>query len=159
VARIRFHCHRHLFLNDILVRLFMIRSFIALCIAMTFGGLGHLFLSKGMQSIGALDYSEPTQLFFYFISALTNTWVISGILMELAYFLLWLVILSWADVSWAVPMNAIEYVFVAILAQFFLGEEVHLTRWIGVIFISFGVILMMKSWNPETKENPSAVPT
>ena len=80
-----------------------------------------------------------------------NPWVIAGILLELVYFLLWLAVLSWADVSWGLPMHAMEYIFVAVLAQFLLGEEVPLIRWVGVGLISVGILFMIKSWNTTTE--------
>lgn len=69
-----------------------------------------------------------------------------GILTSTGYFFLWLVVLSWADVSWALPMNAVEYVMVALLAIIFLKERLSKTRWIGIGLISAGIFFMMQSW-------------
>ena len=110
-------------------------------------------LSKGMRVVGPLESYQLGFVFYYLVSAVSNPWVFLGILMELAYFLCWLVVLSLADVSWGIPMHAIEYIFVAVLAQFLLGEHVSITRWIGILLIVIGVVFMMKSWNNKEIKN------
>lgn len=129
----------------------MLKAMLVLSLAIVLAGLGNLCLAKGMQTVGpfetgplenwALDY-----LLGYFFRAFANPWIILGIFLELAYFSLWLVVLSLAEVSWAVPMNGVEYLFVALLAVFWLGEPVSFFRWIGIVLISLGVFFMMKSW-------------
>lgn len=124
----------------------MIKALLALLLAIAAAGLGNLCLAKGMQTIGPLESWSSVYLWSYFAGAVGNPWVIFGILLELAYFLLWLVVLSVADVSWALPMNAVEYLFVALLANFWLGEPVSLSRWVGIVLISAGAVFVMKSW-------------
>lgn len=123
-----------------------LKALMALLAAVTAAGLGNLCLAKGMQTVGSLESWAIPYLWDYFVNAFSNPWVILGILLELAYFLCWLVVLSLADVSWAVPMNAVEYIFVAMLAIFWLGERVSVSRWAGICLISFGVFFLMRSW-------------
>lgn len=129
-----------------------LKATLALLLAMTAAGLGNLCLAKGMQAIGPLESWAASYFFNYFVSAFSNPWVILGIFLELAYFLLWLAVLAVADVSWAVPMNAVEYLFVALLAVFWLGERVSASRWIGIFLISLGVFFMMRSWNERMRD-------
>ena len=129
-----------------------LKATITLLLAIVAAGLGNLCLAKGMQTIGPLQNWNFIYLWSYFIHTFLNFWIILGILLELAYFLLWLVVLSMADVSWAVPMNAVEYLFVAMAAAFWLGERVLFSRWVGIVLIALGVFFMMKSWN-ERKED------
>lgn len=49
---------------------------------------------------------------------------------------------TWADLSYVLPVTAIGYVVTAILGRFLLQETVSLSRWVGVVIISFGVILV-----------------
>ncbi len=125
----------------------MIKALFALLLAVVTAGLGNLCLAKGMQTIGPLESWGSLYLWNYFSNAVLNPWIILGIFLELAYFLCWLMVLALADVSWAVPMNAVEYLFVALLAVFWLGEPVLFLRWIGIALISIGVCFMMRSWN------------
>lgn len=107
-------------------------------------------LSKGMQMVGPFEPASLMQIINYFVDSVCNPWVVLGVFLELAYFLLWLVVLSWADVSWAVPMNAVEYVFVALLANIYLGETIPFNRWVGIALISVGILFLMRSWAAAT---------
>ncbi|MBI5299843.1 MAG: hypothetical protein HY877_06080 [Deltaproteobacteria bacterium] len=129
----------------------MWKAILILSLALIAAGLGNICLRKGMLLIGPLDTLQISLLWNYFVGVLMNPWIIAGILLELVYFLLWLAVLSWADVSWGLPMHAMEYIFVAVLAQFLLGEEVPLIRWVGVGLISVGILFMIKSWNTTTE--------
>jgi uncharacterized membrane protein len=42
-------------------------------------------------------------------------------------------------------MQALNYVLVVFLSQYFLGEVVSPTRWVGTILVCIGVILITKS--------------
>lgn len=124
----------------------MIKALLALLLAITAAGLGNLCLAKGMQTVGPLEGWGLVYLWNYFSGAVLNPWIILGIFLEIAYFLLWLMVLSLADVSWALPMNAVEYLFVALLANFWLGEPVSFSRWVGIVLISAGAVFIMQSW-------------
>ena len=130
----------------------MIKSTLVLFLAVFFAALGNVALSKGMQGVGPLQNYQWVGLIHYFFDSVTNPWVVAGIFLELAYFGLWLAVLSWADVSWALPMNAVEYIFVALLAIFWLHEKVILIRWIGILLITIGVLFTMGSWKEQNNE-------
>lgn len=132
----------------------MIQSFLLLCLAMLFGGIGNVFFGKGMKKIGALDHYHPKSVAVFFGKAVVNGHIWVGIVTSTLYFFLWLVVLSWADVSWAVPMNAVEYVFVALLANVYLGESIPFNRWVGIALISVGVLFLMRSWATATVAAP-----
>jgi len=56
--------------------------------------------------------------------------------------MLWLVVLSQVDVSYAYPLLAISYVFVAIYSWIFFGENITTYRALGIILITIGAILI-----------------
>ena len=60
-------------------------------------------------------------------------------------FVLFASALSWADLSFVVPAVSMEVVVNVFFASYFLNEVVSLTRWMGVLFISVGVILVLRS--------------
>jgi drug/metabolite transporter (DMT)-like permease len=57
-------------------------------------------------------------------------------------FVIWSTILSKIDLSVAVPVASFSYILVPLASIIFLGEKVALLRWIGIIFILSGVILV-----------------
>lgn len=58
------------------------------------------------------------------------------------HFLLWLYVLSRIQVTVAVPLTAVGYLFNALLVQFELGEQVSPRVWLGTAIIMAGVVLV-----------------
>ena len=110
------------------------------------GCAGHLCLRQGMIAVGALPSAVPAELFTFFAVAATQPWIWLGIAFEIAYSLLWLAVLSWSEISWAVPMNALEYVLAAAAAYALLGEPVGPLRLAGIAMICGGVAMLSGSW-------------
>ena len=57
--------------------------------------------------------------------ALSNPWLIFGVVLQASFFFIYLLLLSRADVSLVLPLTAIDYIVVAVLAQYMLGEIGH----------------------------------
>ena len=57
----------------------------------------------------------------------------------------WLYALSRVDLSYAYPFLASSYVLVVTAAWWVLGESVPLERWVGLLVIVGGVVLVGKS--------------
>lgn len=123
------------------------KTFWVLSLTLLVGSLGHIFLAKGMKMMGPMEGHSTLYLLHYFSAAVANPWVSLGILLELAYFLLWLAVLSLVDVSFAAPMNALQYIIVALLAFLWLGETIQPARWIGILFLTLGAGFMVKSFS------------
>jgi drug/metabolite transporter (DMT)-like permease len=111
------------------------RRYLVLAAMMIFSACGDVSLSRGMKSLGALSLAHGTQL----IPALFNPWVMLGICLLLVFFAAYASSLSWADLTYVVPTNAMGYVLIALLSQFFLHENVTASRWLGILMISCGV--------------------
>lgn len=112
-----------------------IRKYLVLLGVVLFGSFGDVFLSRGMKSVGQISLSNFHELF----SAVLNPWVFGGICLLICFFAAYLTALSWADLTYVLPATAIGYVIMALLARFFLHENVPATRWMGVALITAGV--------------------
>ncbi|MBI3300444.1 MAG: EamA family transporter [Elusimicrobia bacterium] len=124
----------------------MIRATVFIWIAVLASSLSNVLTSRGMQAMGPLEDCRPGPLLRYGLGAVSNKWVLLGLMAGMANFMLWLIVLSWADVSWALPMNAVEYAVTAGLAAWWLKERVAVRRWLGIGLISGGVACVMGSW-------------
>ena len=100
--------------------------------------LGNSFLSRGMQSVGELLSFSPLP----YIRALFNPWVAVGVSLLIVWLLSHMALLSWADLSYVLPMTSIAYVLVALVGRFLLHEQVSPARWVGVTLIMAGVTLV-----------------
>jgi drug/metabolite transporter (DMT)-like permease len=123
----------------------MLKTLVVMLIAITSGAIGDIFLTQGMKSAGDLSLMGFRQIVDTTISALTNWRLILGTAMQAVYFGLWLAVLSWEDLSVALPLQALSYIIVAFLAQWYLGENVTPMRWTGICLIFVGVVLITRS--------------
>jgi drug/metabolite transporter (DMT)-like permease len=114
-------------------------------LAITAGAVGDIFLTLGMKSVGDLSTKGFREMIEVALRAMTSPKLIIGTMLQAVYFGLWLAVLSWEDLSVALPMQALNYVIVAFLSQWYLGESVTLMRWSGIVIICIGVGLVTRS--------------
>ncbi|WP_373155649.1 EamA family transporter [Clostridium sp. AUH-JLR23] len=58
--------------------------------------------------------------------------------------MLWLYILSKVDISFAYPIQALAFPVVMIVSAFIFHEQIPMLRWVGVIIIFIGVLLVVQ---------------
>jgi drug/metabolite transporter (DMT)-like permease len=105
---------------------------------------GQLSLKYGMSQMGNFAISLST-LPPVFLKAATNPNVLLGVVCYGLGFLVWLIVLAKAEVSYAYPLISLGYVFTAILARVLLGEAVSFTRMAGILVTCLGVFLIARS--------------
>ena len=123
----------------------MLRVIVAITVAAASAAVGQILVRRGMQQTGALENYALLDIMIYFWRALCNPNVIIGTALNAIFYFLFLAVLSWTEVTVALPMTAIEYGFAALLAVMILKEQVPTSRWIGIAFIVLGVILISRS--------------
>lgn len=97
--------------------------------------IGDSLLSRGMQDVGAISLHRLPEV----ILAITNPFVALGILCLLGFFAAYMTALSWADLTYVLPATSLGYVLLALIAKFYLHEQVTPLRWLGILLISSGV--------------------
>ena len=112
--------------------------------------IGDTLLSHGMAQVGPVSLHHLSTL----LSALTNPWVIVGILCLIGFFASYLSALSWADLTFVLPSTAFGYVVIALLSHFWLGEHISIYRWTGILLIVCGVGFVANG--PALTEHPPA---
>jgi drug/metabolite transporter (DMT)-like permease len=120
--------------------------------------LGNTLLSHGMRQVGRVVIVSPLQHEIIvslpaYLRAFVNPWVLSGVAVLALWMISDLALLSRADLSYVLPVTSISYVLIAILGRFALNEHISWTRWIGIIVISVGVILVGET-SPRTTPEP-----
>ena len=106
--------------------------------------VGQLSLKYGMSKMG--NFSVSLQgLAPVFARAALNPFILLGVLCYGTGFMVWLVVLAKADVSYAYPMISLGYVFTALLAWMLLGEQVTVTRIVGICITCLGVFIIARS--------------
>ena len=99
--------------------------------------LGEALLAKGMKQTNSVTGDLWAQ-----IRGVLNPAVLIGTLLMTSYFVLYMLALKWADISFVLPFTALSYLIVALLAKFYLHETVTPSRWLGVAIIMLGVVVV-----------------
>ena len=73
-----------------------------------------------------------------------------GVVLLIVWQLSRMALLSWADLSYVVPVTAVGYVVVALLGRVFLDERITMARWVGIVLIVAGVMLVGGGTDPQT---------
>lgn len=123
-------------------RKLLAKTCLLLILAPVFSSLGNVLLGKGMRGIGEIHHPSVSTLAAYSLKILTCVWIWLGIGSLLLFFVSYLLVLSWADYSYVLPVTAIGYVLAPLLAHLLLGEVVPGARWVGAAFICLGVALV-----------------
>jgi uncharacterized membrane protein len=97
--------------------------------------LGNFFLTWGVRQMGKLLTFSP----MVYLRAMLNPWVVLGVALLLVWLLAHTLILSWADLSYVLPVTSIGYVLTALMGKIFLHEEISVGHWTGILLIVVGV--------------------
>ena len=123
----------------------MPKTLVLVLIATLLGGTGHVLLSKGMRSVGDLTEAPALRLGAMVAAALTSPWLLLGVALQAAFFVMYLTLLSRAPVTQVLPLTAVDYIVVALVARLLLAEVVTPTRWAGILLIVAGVFLVSRT--------------
>nr|MCR5660720.1 DMT family transporter [bacterium] len=127
-------------------------------IAMALNTAGDIFIAKTSKTIGIIHISSCADAISIGSSYISQGSFWLAILFFAGFFFLWLKVLSYEELSFALPMTALAYIFNAILAGPLLHETVTPLRWAGTICIGIGVMTVAMA-DSKTKENAGSAPS
>src|SRR5690242_6815508 len=84
---------------------------------------GNFFLKRGMPAA----LGEPAD----YILVLFRPMVAFGVLLLILWLASRMALLSWADLSYILPVTSVGYVLVAIVGRLLLNEQITNKRWLG----------------------------
>jgi drug/metabolite transporter (DMT)-like permease len=109
------------------------RFFLALVIVSQ--PLGNLFLTLGMKH---RELGSPWD----YLTAMFTPQVALGIVLLIVWLLSRMALLSWADLSYVLPLTAVGYIITAVIGRVVLNEQISLARWSGTLLIVAGTALV-----------------
>ncbi len=133
------------------------KTFIVILLATLSAAIGESLLSYGMKRNGEINLAVPSQWGQLVLSVIRNPYVLAGVIFLAVFFFLYLAALSWADLSFVMPLTAMSYIFAALLAKFALKEDLSWFRWAGTIVITLGIILVALDGRQRSEDNGVAV--
>jgi drug/metabolite transporter (DMT)-like permease len=108
---------------------------------------GDFFVKRGLPA--SVRLSSPLE----YIGALFQPWVALGVVLLIVWQMSRMALLSWADLSYVLPVTSVGYVLVALIGKVLLHEAITGRRWAGVVLIMAGVALVSGS-APSTVPRP-----
>lgn len=103
--------------------------------------VGNTMLRAGLSSAKPIRTFSPGA----YLAAFGNIWVFGGILLLIGWLVLQLSLLSWADLTYVLPVTSASYVLITIMGAMALHEEVSIAHWIGVMLIMCGVLIVWRT--------------
>jgi len=120
-----------------------VKTFVILSFAALSGAIAETFFAFGMRSFGAMEWSNPRRWLDLLLVVPRNPYVLTGVVFASGFFFLYLIALTRADLSYAMPITSLSFLFAAIFARWFLGEQVSWNRWVGIALIVAGISLVV----------------
>lgn len=113
---------------------------IAITLAIFCSSIGDVAISQAMKVVGATsgDWGQQAR-------AALNPYLFAGIGLHISFMLLYMFALSREELSFVLPMTALDYVLVTVFAAVWAGEDISALRWTSSILVSGGVALVAKS--------------
>jgi len=121
-----------------------VKTWVCATIVVLTNVFGDFFMKRGMSAV------PPIHSPLGYIATLFQPWVALGVALLIAWQLSRMALLSWADLSYVLPVTSIGYVFVALLGRLLLDEQITSTRWAGIVLIVAGVALVSGGTPPQT---------
>lgn len=121
----------------------MITAVILYIVVVVVGTLGEMCLSRATKAIGEVHDFRPHAIARHVFAAMKVPWMWIGISLMAAAFFALLGMLSMANASFVFPATALNYAVGAIGGKFFLKERVTAQRWLGVLIVCIGVVLVV----------------
>jgi drug/metabolite transporter (DMT)-like permease len=112
------------------------------------GVSGNSLMRAGLRGAAPLVGASP----FEYLKEFTNVIVVLGVIILAASFLLQLSLLSWADLSYALPVTSASYVVVTLVGAVLLNERVTPVHWLAVCLIVAGVIVVGRTQPLTTRQ-------
>ncbi len=111
-------------------------------LSVTTGVAGQTAIKLGVSQPGASDAAGGVVTLIRMI--LTSPLVLLGLALYGVGALAWIAVLSRVDLSIAYPFLALNFVLIALVSRFFLGEEIPPLRWAGILVICAGILLVAR---------------
>lgn len=128
------------------------KTFIVISLATLSAAVGEALLSYGMRRNGQIDLTRLSQWVDLILSVVRNPYVFLGVVFLAVFFFLYLAALSWADLSFIMPLTAMSFFFAALLAKFILREDVTWLRWVGTIIIIIGITIISLDYRQKSSD-------
>ena len=134
----------------------MLKIILILFIGLVFESTGIVLLKKGMEQVGEVKMTSAGEIFRTVKAGVTNVEILGGVFFEALFFVCLLIMMAKSDISFIWPLTGLSFVFSTFAAIWFLHETVSLVRWIGVMLVVIGAVVI--GYSEQIKEKTPVMP-
>lgn len=131
------------------------KTLLLLSSLITFSSLGEILSSKGMKQVGRVSFNLRALLGTGW-RMIRNPYLACAVTSMALAFFSFISLLSYADLSFVLPLTSVTYVTNTLGARFLLKERVSRERWLGTLLVTGGVSLVSLSDRIESILNLAA---
>lgn len=114
-----------------------------IALSISTGVAGQTAIKLGVSQPGAGD--NGTGLWALIEMIFRSPWVLGGLALYAIGAVAWIAVLSRLDLSLAYPLLALNFVLITLSSRLFLGESVPTLRWVGMLVICMGIVIVARS--------------
>jgi len=122
----------------------MLKNLLLILLTVCLNTGGQFLMKAGVNRVGKISLFN--NFFNSIFKALTSGLVIGGFGFYVVSAMLWIIILSRAELSWAFPLVSLSYVITAIVAPIVLHESFSVQRFLGTLVIVVGVFIVSRTY-------------
>ena len=116
---------------------------VLLLVSIVFCTVAQFMLKAAMNRVGVLPAFADLELISFLLEhRVAVGLIIVGLGLYGSGTILWILCLTRLELSFAYPISTLQYLLVFLAAWIFLGEDIHLARWLGMAVIAVGVVVM-----------------
>lgn len=119
-------------------------QFLLILVSVLLNTTANLFIRKGASEFSFENLSIE-KIIILFTHVTLNPFIIAGISSFVLSLVLWIIVVSKLEASYAVPFMSLSYIFLAFFSWLFLHENISPLRLLGIVVIILGVFILSKS--------------
>jgi multidrug transporter EmrE-like cation transporter len=122
-------------------------SLILILVCVCLGVAGELLFKTGALSLKNVDLTASPKTLSSVLGLLGNPVIIMGFVCYGIASVLWIIVLSRLDLSFAYPVYALMFALIPLAAFLVFKEQIPVGRWIGILLIVMGIITVLRVGN------------
>ena len=122
----------------------MVKSLVLVVLSILIGATGQMCLKAGMAQVGRIGAEQALRPVETLVKIFTQPLILTALPLYAAGFIIWAVVLSRLNLSFAYPLFALNYVIIPVLSWRILGEEISWSQWAGILTICVGTVLVVR---------------
>lgn len=105
---------------------------------------GQLIMKYEINKLGSIPTNGYKEIAMYFLKAVTNIGIISGLVAAVIAAFSWMTAMSKFELSSIYPLLSLNFVIVPLLSIFIFGESFNTFKVLGIVLIISGVFIFSK---------------